>query len=421
MRKRVRLCITGSEVMNGFVLDRNTQFFASELYALGLELVESRIIHDDAEQILSTWKEFVETGDIVVNSGGLGPTPDDLTVDLLCSWLGDSPVYEPYAEKRTRYFFEKRAKLFPGALSIETALRQTRVPSQATILKNKVGLAPGIFIPEKKFFALPGFPEEIRGMWHEVLEYVEALSPQRFATRIIPIWGVGESHLFSELPALEKISTGVHALPWGCRLFLRALSEEQSACDELETAVDAIQARFVGQIMENPLLEIIEFCKKQNLKLALAESCTGGLAAKQITDIPGVSAIFQGGVVSYANSVKTDALGVPEAVLEKFGAVSAEVARAMAEGVTKKLQADVGLSFTGIAGPDGGSSQKPVGTVFVGIHKAKTKQTMVGQFLFPLGRERFRNATVAAGFLALWQFLTEPNGGRVYPLNTFVE
>lgn len=421
MKKGVRLCITGSEVMNGFVLDRNTQFFASGLYALGLELVESRILHDDREQILKTWKEFAATGDIIVNSGGLGPTTDDLTVDLLCEWLNDTPVYEPHAEKRTRYFFEKRARLHPGSLSLETALRQARIPSRAQAIQNPIGLAPGIFLPELHFFALPGFPDEIKGMWPEVLRLIEELNPQRSLTRIIPVWGVGESQLFSELPQLEKISVGVHALPWGCRLFLRAKHEDPDSLAELTSIAQALQARFIGQVVEDPLAQLIAHCKEHKLRLAVAESCTGGLAAKQITDIPGVSAIFTGGAVSYANATKTALLGVDAELIATHGAVSSEVAAAMAQGAAQHLEADLALSFTGIAGPDGGSEKKPVGTVFIGLCDRRLNETRVGKFMFPFGRERFRNAAVAAGFLALWQYLLKPNGGKVFPLLNFQE
>ncbi len=424
MKKGVRLCITGSEVMNGFVLDRNTQFFASELYALGLELIESRILHDDPQQILATWKEFAATGDIIINSGGLGPTTDDLTVDLLCQWLNDTPVYEPHAEKRTRYFFEKRAKLQPNSYSLETALRQARIPSRAVAIKNPVGLAPGIYLPEINFFALPGFPDEIRGMWGEVLRRIEEQNAARYITRIIPVWGVGESQLFTELRSLtpdigKKVSVGVHALPWGCRLFLRAKAGDAMSEQAVAQIAGTLESHFAGQVVEDPLGGVIAYCKENQLKLALAESCTGGLAAKQITDIAGVSAIFTGGVVSYANEAKTELLDVAPELIAAHGAVSPEVAAQMASGVARKLRADLALSFTGIAGPDGGSESKPVGTVFVGLHDARTGKTLVARFLFPFGRERFRKATVATGFLTLWQYLHRPNGGEVFPLTNF--
>jgi nicotinamide-nucleotide amidase len=413
MRKGVRLCITGSEVMNGFVLDRNTQFFASELYARGLELVESRIMPDDPQQIVKTWKEFSATGDLIVNSGGLGPTSDDLTVDLLCDWLGDTPVYEPHAEKRTRYFFEKRARDKTRVMSIDVALRQARIPSRATAIKNTVGLAPGIFIPEIPFIALPGFPDEIKGMWAEVLAIIEQLDFNRSAMRIVPLWGVGESQLFSELEKPEGVLVGVHALPWGCRLFLRCEPEHEPA---LEILASTLSTRYPGQIVENPLVNVIDSLKRQNLKLAVAESCTGGLAAKQITDLAGVSSVFQGGVVSYANSAKVALAAVPAELIEAHGAVSAECAAALARGVADKLEADISLSFTGIAGPDGGSAAKPVGTVFIGLFDRRNGNTQVGKFFFPFGRERFRNASVATGFLALWQHL-EGAQAKPFPLS----
>jgi nicotinamide-nucleotide amidase len=415
MRKGVRLCITGSEVMNGFVLDRNTQFFASELYSRGLELIESRIMPDDPEQIVKTWKEFSASGDLIVNSGGLGPTSDDLTVDLLCEWLGDTAVYEPHAEKRTRYFFEKRAKDKTRVMSIDVALRQARIPSKSTAIKNTVGLAPGIFIPEIPFIALPGFPDEIKGMWPEVLSIIERLDFSRSAMRIIPLWGVGESQLFSALEKREGVLVGVHALPWGCRLFLRSDPKYEPALDDM---VATLQTRYPGQIVENPLLNIIESLKAQNLKLAVAESCTGGLAAKQITDLAGVSSVFQGGAVSYANSAKTALAGVSPETVEVHGAVSADCAAAMCRGIAENLDADLALSFTGIAGPDGGSAAKPVGTVFIGLYDRRNGSTRVGRFFFPFGRERFRNASVATGFLTLWQHL-EGAEARPFPLSEF--
>lgn len=414
MRRGVRLCITGSEVMNGFVLDRNTQFFASELYARGLELVESRVLHDDREQILKTWKEFRETGDLIVNSGGLGPTTDDLTVDLLCEWLGDTPVYEPHAERRTRYFFEKRARDKTRTISIDVALRQTRIPSRAQAIKNIVGLAPGIYIPEIPFIALPGFPDEIRGMWPEVLELTDTLELARTPTEIIPVWGVGESQLFTEIEPRDGVTVGVHALPWGCRLFLRANAQHT---DDVRAMASEIRKKFPAQVVENPLDDLVGLLKAQGQTLALAESCTGGLAGKQVTDIAGVSSVFLGSAVTYANEAKTELLGVDAQLIAEYGAVSAECAAAMAAGAARRLGATWAMAFTGIAGPEGGTQTKPVGTVFIALHDARTNATRVGRFLFPFGRERFRAATVACGFLALWQWVSDQ--GSAYPLHEF--
>lgn len=465
MRKGVRLCITGSEVMNGFVLDRNTQFFASELYARGYELMESRILHDDREQILKTWREFAATGDIVVNSGGLGPTSDDLTVDLLCEWLNDTAVYDPHSERRTRYFFERRAReqsakgaAKPGttggarAVSIEVALRQTRLPSRARAIKNTVGLAPGIFLPEINFIALPGFPDEIRGMWKETLGIMESLSLTRHATKIIPVWGVGESQLFSELSVPDSVTVGVHALPWGCRLFLRSgpsirpdgllrdlpstqpdgkrrdlpsaetgnrsLSAVEMS-EQIDSVAAAIAAKFPGQVVDDPLADVIEYCKTNALTLSLAESCTGGMAGKQVTDHAGVSAIFKGSAVTYANEAKTGLLGVAPQLIAEHGAVSAECAAAMARGAADRFDSTLSLAFTGIAGPDGGSADKPVGTVFIALHDARTAETRVARFGFPFGRERFRSATVACGFLALRQYLQQSTASPPFPLQEF--
>lgn len=398
----VRLCIVGSEVANGFVLDKNTQFFAQELFSRGYDLIESRILRDDPEQIIANWKTLFETGDLIINSGGLGPTPDDLTVDLLSDLLGVKPVYEPDAERRVRAFFERRKGNEKG-ISLDVALRQARIPDTTVPIKNIVGLAPGIFIPHIPFIALPGFPQEIKGQWDQVLEKIESLNLPKRKTTIIPIWGKGESEIFSNIQQPPEVDVGVHALPYGCRIFLRTKDNSETALNIQEQLADALHSNYPDLICEDPIEDFAVWAIQSKTTFALAESCTGGLASKLMTDIPGISAVYPGGVVSYANEAKTNLLNVPASVINSDGVVSMATAAHMAAGAAISLKAQLGFSFTGIAGPTGGLSNKPVGTVFCGIADLKEKTVHVVKLFYPFGRERFRSAAVYTLFLALWQ------------------
>ncbi|MCS6984454.1 MAG: nicotinamide-nucleotide amidohydrolase family protein [Leptospiraceae bacterium] len=421
----ISLCITGSEVLNGFVLDTNTRFFASEFYKAGFEVRESRILRDDPRAILNSWEEFYQRGDIIVNAGGLGPTRDDLTVDLLCQWLNRRPVMVQEAEEKIRRLFqEKKERGMTMKYSLEVALRQARIPEGCIALPNPVGLAPGIFVPEKNFFALPGFPIEIEGIWPSLWQYLDKEKLQKYHTRELPVWSYGESALFAEIHPPEEIEMGVHALPFGCRLFFR--SQNERLLDEFFTS---LKERYYGLTQESPLKSFAQWAMANNKKVALAESCTGGLFAKEFTDIPGISAIFLGGVVSYANEIKMSFLGLPEEILKTHGAVSAPCAKAMAEGALLRFGADISVSFTGIAGPGGGTPKKPVGTLYIGL-ATKGEETLIGKFFYDFGRARFRQAACATAALVLYQkFVLAPHknlrdlplGNQFLPIERYLE
>lgn len=394
----ISLVITGSEVLNGFILDTNTQFFATELYKRGYEVRESRLLRDDRKAILKTWEELYQRGDVIINAGGLGPTSDDLTVDLLCEWTGrESELYPPAEEKIRQFFQERKDRGLSLKYSLDLALRQARIVKGSIPLPNPVGLAPGIFLPEKRFFALPGYPIEIQGIWPQIWEHLESFPLRKSHTYELTVWGHGESALFSEIHPPSSIEMGVHALPLGCRLFFR--SKEENLLNEF---VEKLKKKYFGLTEENPLHSFVRWAISQGKTIALAESCTGGFLAKRFTDIPGVSTIFLGGVVSYANEIKESLLDVKKEILEKYGAVSAPCAKAMAEGALRKLKSDIALSLTGIAGPTGGSEEKPVGTLYIGL-ATQGEETLVGKFFYNFGRERFRIAACATAELVLYQ------------------
>ncbi len=399
MRSRgVRLCIVGSEVLNGFILDSNSRFFASELYRLGIPLNEVRVLPDEPEIILQTWQDYAATGDLIINSGGLGPTDDDLTIDLLCKFLGVEAVYDSYAERKLRVFFKKRKGQIENdkEKTIERALRQVRIPAGEEALANKVGLAPGVWVKSIPLVALPGFPLEIKSIWPQVLQKIEGLNFATEPTVEVPIWGIGESTLFSELALGPEIEVGVHALPLGSRLFLRSKEPKN-----LEQAEKDVRQKYSANVVENPLAAFFDFMVENNQTISTAESCTGGLLAKLFTDIPGSSKVYLGSIVSYDNQIKEKLLAVSADTLVQYGAVSSQSAAEMVKNGQQNMNSDYCIATTGIAGPSGGTEEKPVGTVYIGI--AGPGEAWVGRFNFPLGRERFRNAVCYTAMLSLYQ------------------
>ena len=241
--KNVQILIIGTEVTNGFIIDRNSNFFATELYALGYRVKKITVIPDDAKVILSTLEAMKHTGDLIITSGGLGPTEDDLTVDVLCTLLECEAIHDQYALDKTTFVFANQENI-----DTNIAFKQTRIPQLSEPLLNEVGLAPGIWIPQIPLIALPGFPVEIKSIWKHALEKIQSISLQHLHSKIIPIWGIGESTLFSELKIPLDIEYGVHALPYGSRLFLS--SQDPIALENLSSFIHEKYKEF---IIDNPL------------------------------------------------------------------------------------------------------------------------------------------------------------------------
>jgi len=407
--KGVRLLIVGSEVTNGFTIDKNTNFFARELYKNGFTVLESRILRDDKTSILKALSDYSKSGDFIIMSGGLGPTDDDLAVDVMAEFTGSRAIMHEPSEQRVREFFAKRASHTRTAagFSLERALRQARIVEGCEVLHNPAGLAPAMFFPSIPLVSLPGFPREIEGIWPQVLKAIEQSGTEKTETTEISLWAISESGLSASIQVPGELEFGVHALPFGTRLFLRASIKDKSV---LHSFSQSILDRFPGHTAENPLLEFIETLKQSGRTMTTAESCTGGLGAKLITDIPGVSAVYPGSIVSYANSIKENLLGVSADTLDTFGAVSHQTAMEMAKGALSATGADISISITGIAGPDGGTPEKPVGSVYIGIADSREEHTLAGKFFFPFGRDIFRNASIYTAFLALYQKYVYYNG-----------
>lgn len=402
--KNARLLLIGSELLNGYISDTNLAFFANSLYEMGYRIVETRVVGDSPEDILGALEEWAKTKDLIITTGGLGPTEDDLTIDLLCQWLDLETTSDPQlVENIRRKVFEryKNIKTYTDSIR-DRVLRQARVPQGAQALENSAGLAPGIYVPQVPLIAFPGFPVEIEAIWPHAAKVIEGLGLQSYQSRVVPIWGIAESTLFGTIRPPKGVEMGVHALPWGSKLFFRAPLHKASPAALLDELLKDIHAQYGANIMEDPIERWAHFLKQNSAHFATAESCTGGLAAKLLTDLPGASQVFPGSVVAYANEAKETLLGVRPQTLQEYGAVSGETAAEMAQGALEKFNADYAISTTGIAGPSGGSAEKPMGTVYIGM-AAKQGGVQTGRFLFPFGRSRFRDAVVYTAYLALCQ------------------
>jgi nicotinamide-nucleotide amidase len=398
-----RLLIIGSEVNQGFIVDTNSQFISSELFQAGIPIKEARIIPDDKKSILKNIRELVKTGDFIITTGGLGPTNDDLTVDILCDLMHVKPKFSEKSRARVKKViarYKTSGNDLKRASFEERLYRQCRIPENAVELDNPVGLAPGIFIPDYRIISLPGFPLEIRGIWPYALKKIRENVKNQFLSKRINIWGVIESMIYESIQFPKEIIAGNHSLPWGNQLFIRTTPENKIIFSKLSSR---IKKTFAPYILENPILSWIDYLKINKLTFGTVESCTGGYAAKLLTDVPGVSDVFLGSVVSYDNKIKTGMVGVNQYTLDTYGAVSSETALEMALGGGLKIGSDITISITGIAGPSGGSTEKPAGTVYFGIFNKTQNEAYTGHAYFPLGRERFRNATVHYIFLVLYQ------------------
>lgn len=370
----VSILATGSELLDGRVVDTNSNFVARELSELGLKLRRVLTVDDDLTELVGGLTALSEVSDIVITSGGLGPTSDDLTRDAVSTFCGVGLFECPVALAHVEQFFAKRGRVLD-----DTNRRQAVMPIGSRIVHNERGSAPG-FICQSDGGAivcsLSGVPREFQQMF--LGSVLPLIKQQCGAVPLIQratfkLLGVPES-------SLAKVVEGLK-LPDDVIVSYRAAFPEvhlvlKSARADLGTFADQVRATLgAGNVYteerEVPFVGALQSALElQQLTIATAESCTGGMAAELLTRTPGSSRVFRGSVVAYHNDIKEQELGVSASTLAEHGAVSAETVRAMAEGVRKRLKSDVGVAISGVAGPDGGSDAKPVGTFFVGVSSA---------------------------------------------------
>ncbi len=386
----------GSELLTPFKKDTNSLYLTRKLNELGIEVRYKTIVGDDRERLARAFSTALERSRLILLTGGLGPTEDDVNREVVAQVLG-RPLAE-VVEIRAR--IEERFKRLGRAMS-QNNLRQAMVPQGAEWLENRNGTAPGIWIEHDGIVVvlLPGPPFELEAMFEAAcLPRLERLAGgERIRTRVLKVVGLPESEVDRRIApvysAYPNPLTTILATPGSIEVHLRARAASDAEADtllaELSDKIELALGDHVYSTRGESLEEVVGMYLVMKRKtVAVAESCTGGLLSERLTRTPGSSNFFLGGAVCYSNDLKTKLAGVPEALVNEHGAVSKPVAQALAEGIRKRAGANLGVGITGIAGPSGGSPEKPVGLVFVAL--ADDQGTQVREFRFPGNRERVR-------------------------------
>ncbi len=400
---RFDLLTIGDELLLGFTVDTNGAFIARELAALGGEIVRRVSVGDSPDDIGLAVSEALERSGAVITTGVLGPSADDLTKPSVAAVFGREMYFDAAQWDRIRALWTSRARLGEPP---ESNKQQVMLPMGCIVLENPIGTAPGILLEDEtgRWAAmLPGVPSEMRAMLKErlipLLQARGKLSGRVVRSRTVRTTGVAESMLAEMLGDCARgfADASLAYLPGVDGVDLRVTirdAEPEAAEQSLEAHAQVLRER-VGKFAyaegTSDLPEIVlELCRQQGLKIAVAESCTGGLLAERLTAVPGASDVFVGGVVSYANAAKERLLGVSRDELETHGAVSEAVARAMASGARERLGADIGVAITGVAGPGGGSTEKPVGYVWIAVDFGDWQRAYSGRFFISRDEIRFR-------------------------------
>ena len=386
----------GTELLLGNVINSDAQMLSQKLSELGLNVYYHTVVGDNPERLKQTVEIAKSRADIIITTGGLGPTCDDLTKQTLAEAFGKKLVLHQDIADELREWFARR-----GQVMTENNIQQAELPEGCTIFPNDCGTAPGCaFEAEgKHVLMLPGPPSECRAMFDkQAMPYLSALSEGVIVSRTLKIFGMGESKMESllreRMNEMANPTLAPYAKEGECELRITAKAEDEEAARALIAPVEAELRQLLGDVIygaDVPNLEtaVLELLKEANMTLCTAESCTGGLIAKRLTDVPGSSAVFKGGVVSYCNEVKANVLGVQEDLLEEYGAVSEPVAKAMAEGARKLLHCDLAVATTGVAGPGSDERGNPAGLVYIAL-AAKDRTEVRVMTLSGATRQRVR-------------------------------
>jgi nicotinamide-nucleotide amidase len=408
MFPNIELINTGSELLLGRVLNTHQQWICAQLAARGYGVSRQTCVADDGPSIQTAAREALGRADLVLTTGGLGPTSDDITRDLIAQLLGRSLVLDASVMADIEQRFARLKRTLPRSMEI-----QAMVPTGARVLRNANGTAPGLAIEVSPnpfradgtrswLVLLPGPPRELRPMFQEsVLPLLQKEYPleRPFVCRTLHTTGMGESMVEEKIAGpLQPLVKGGLELGYCARIGevdVRLIARGGNA-SEVVAESESIVRRILGKLVfsadgENLETTVVSALTERHQTLALAESCTGGFIAHRVTNVPGASAVLLAGMVTYSNEAKKNLLAVKAETLEEFGAVSAEVAWQMAEGARERSGADFALAVTGIAGPGGGTPAKPVGTVYIAL--ADRTKTMVEERFNPYDRETFKFVT----------------------------
>ena len=401
MNHTAELIAVGTELLLGNIANTDAQILSQGLSALGITVHYHTVVGDNPQRLRDALDIAKTRADIIITTGGLGPTYDDLTKQTICAAFGRELVLHEDILEAIRSYFARSGRTMP-----ENNVQQAMLPVGCTVFDNPVGTAPGCAFCEGgvHVLMLPGPPFECRYLFeHRAMAYLQALTDGVIVSHEIRVFGMGESHVEAKLRHLMTTMTNPTLAPYAKtnECMLRATAKAPTAAQ-----AEALLAPLVQQVRDalgdvvygvdvGSLEEVVSrLLQERSLTLSTAESCTGGLIAKRVTDIPGASQVFRGGVVSYTNDVKADVLGVPRATLDACGAVSEPVARAMAEGCRRLCGSDIALAVTGLAGPEGDDRGNEVGTVYIAL--ADRRGTLCKRLSCGMGRGRDRIRSAAA-------------------------
>jgi nicotinamide-nucleotide amidase len=393
---KAEIIAVGSELLTPDRVDTNSLFLTARLNQLGIEVTRKTVVGDDLAPLRNAFDEAAQRVELIVASGGLGPTEDDRTRDAVADLLGRKLAQDP----TVMGMIEARFRRIARPMSTVNA-RQAMVPEGATVLPNDRGTAPGLWLESNGhiFILLPGPPHELKAMVAAQVEprLARLSAGVRLVARELRVAGMGESDVDQRIAPIytrhSDVQTTILTAPGEIQIHLRMWTSDPPAAERLLQDIQESIVLALGETVFTTAGESMEEVVARELTLrhatiATAESCTGGLLAERLTRISGSSAYFLGGVVSYSNSLKSAWVDVPAEIIESRGAVSAEVAVALADGIRRRTGATLGVGITGVAGPTGGSPEKPVGTVHVAIADASgSKERGV---LYPGERDRIR-------------------------------
>lgn len=412
MSHTAELIAVGTELLLGNIANTDAQMISQGLSQLGINVYYHTVVGDNPQRVRQAVDIARGRADILITTGGLGPTCDDLTKVAVAQAFGKELVYHEPSAQRIRERFAQR-----GTPVTENNFQQAMVPEGCTVLDNDWGTAPGVAFQADgtHVLMLPGPPRECAMMFrHRALPYLQKLSDGVIASRTVKTFGIGESAaealLRDLMNALHNPTLAPYAKPTGTELRITAHAPTREEALRLIAPVEEqVKAILGDKVIGVDVDSLEEVCfallKDRGLTVGTAESCTGGLLAKLLTDLPGSSAVFRGGVVSYTNGVKAGLLGVPQDLLDRYGAVSPQVAEAMARGAKAALGCDIALSTTGVAGPDADDRGNPIGLVYLGL--AWGDQCRITEFRAgPVERERVRRQAAQTALDLLRRHLT---------------
>jgi nicotinamide-nucleotide amidase len=409
----------GSELLTPYRLDTNSLWLTDELNKIGIRVIHKAVVGDSPDEMRSAFRHALDRADLIIASGGLGPTDDDRTRETVAGLLGRKLRLDEAIVREIQERFRRFARTMP-----EINKRQAMVPEGATVLPNPRGTAPALWLEADGHIIvlLPGVPHELKSIFEtEVRPRLTRISgDERLFTRDLRTTGLGESDVETRVRPLYQLypdtETTILAAPTGTQLHPRTWSRDASKAKKLLDEITDRMALALGEHLYSTKGEMLEevvarVLTENRATIAVAESCTGGMLAERLTKIPGSSSYFLGGVICYSNELKTSLVGVPQSLIEAKGAVSSEVALALADGIRKRTGATLGVGVTGVAGPGGGTPEKPVGLVHIGL--ADEHGPRERAYRFPGDRERIRQFASQSALDAVRRYYLFPAAARV--------